>query len=222
MLKERQSSSINKIISDLKKTYEKAIEETKKSYEEALSLAPSNNLKIEIKKLKNKDVDYILESLEKDVENCHSFVSSLHKKEIELLSKKIKTREREIEEAINEIEESYVSRFDSLKKEILEKIESSFKEKAENKGEMGTENGDYIEQLPSSNVEMIKKDLESLGDANWLHYLGKANRRIFWKYVRGEMNKEKAIKKAKELYIKEKIKSLSLNEEEAEELMKLI
>ncbi len=227
MLKERQLSSLSKIIDDFYSLYSSEIEKVKSSYDEAISLNPSGNLRDKINEFKEKDISLIKSKLEEEIENCKSKLMELHLKEVALLSEKVKLKDKEVEGYKEEISEIYRDRFDSLKQKILSLIENTFKSEEPSssfQSNVSVEQEVEKEEVPQqvSPIEDIKKDLQSLGDANWLHYLGKANRRLFWKYVRGEMNKEEAIKKSKELYIKEKAKSFGLSDSDTQELMKLI
>ncbi len=219
LLKSIHESNMSKILNKVEEDFVYAINREKERYEQALSLNPSQKDRERIEELKEEDLRYIEEELEKTINNCISLMKEKCSKETKFLEEKIKKEfkgkgemEKSIEERFKEIEEKIKAKIEELrgKKETFKEMEM--------KEEVEVEKGEKERKIDI--VEELLKEINSMGDSSWLHYLGTKNRRLFWKYVRGEMNKEDALKKAKELYLKEKEKEHNLREEDLERLRK--
>ncbi len=215
-LRERQKERVGKLISSLKMEVFELLESVRNSYKEALALAGKRkNLIEKIEKLKEEDIRVVEGNLEECIGKLKDYFLELHKKEITRLCEKLG---KDPGKEIKEIEEGYEMLFKELLMEVKEKIRGL---EAEGRDKEITKET-LTSTLTSTKIEELKKDLETWREGKWLHYLGEKNRKEFWKYIRGEMSKEEAIKKAKLIYIENKAVELKLSEGEIKSLKEIV
>ncbi len=183
-----QQKDIEQLHKQLKNEINVYLNTIKSEYDQAIILASgSNNLIARINKQYIEDLKHVENAMDKILKESKEFIIKLHTFEAELLKEKMN-------EPIKPLDNSAYNVFDELIKQLHKQIQTI----------MGSKETVIESSFEESNEPNIVKEINSMKISNLLYKLRAIDRDTFLKYIKGQIDKEIAIQKAKRIIAKEK------------------